>query len=175
METVDTTQGARRKGDARLPVQYGNRGGADSADSGNTSIWQNCGIIPQVSAPQFFVFLKSGLDWCCWLLILIRSRCQNSTWSGWLPTLSNGAEKEKMSHPHNKAFKLDIWSEVTSESLHSFNIWFGKTCTWKLFCEESGWEISPLFLLFRMPWMCMQYKKQVKCFVEPMLVPCYQS
>ena len=46
METLDTTQGARRKGDASLPVQYANEGGADSADGGNTSNWQNCGIIP---------------------------------------------------------------------------------------------------------------------------------
>ncbi len=48
-ETVDTTRGARRKGDARrLTVRYANGGGTDSADGGNTSsIWQNCCIIPQ--------------------------------------------------------------------------------------------------------------------------------
>ena len=60
IETVDITWGALRKDNTRLPVWYANGGGADSADGENTFIWQNCGIIP-----KFFVFLKSGSDWCC--------------------------------------------------------------------------------------------------------------
>jgi hypothetical protein len=49
-----STWGARRKGDARLPVQYTN-----STDDGNKSIQQNCGVIPKGKyAPQFFIFLK---------------------------------------------------------------------------------------------------------------------
>jgi len=54
------------------------------------------GIITQgICAPQFFVSLKSGSDWCCWLLILIQSLCWNSTWSpGWLPIDSNSISKQ---------------------------------------------------------------------------------
>ena len=49
---MDTTRGARRKGDARLPVRYANGGGADSADGGNTSLWQNCGTMVPGIIPQ---------------------------------------------------------------------------------------------------------------------------
>ena len=82
-----------------------------------------------IHTPPFFVFLKSSSTWCCWLLILF----QSGLFEGHLIRLSlNGQQwsrEEIFSHPHPQAFKLDTWSEVTSDDLHSFNIWFGKSCT----------------------------------------------
>jgi len=48
---------------------------------------------------------------------------------------------------------LDTWSEeVTNNNLQLFNIWFEKPCARNSFCEESGWDFRPLFLLFQHVW-----------------------